>query len=73
MLDRIGDPGNFGTIIRTARAVGLRQVSFEAPVSCLPVSGLESFVREIERLVQSSSPVPASDPEVGIDNGNIPD
>ncbi|OQA77600.1 MAG: 23S rRNA (uridine(2479)-2'-O)-methyltransferase [Lentisphaerae bacterium ADurb.Bin242] len=26
VLDRIGDPGNFGTIIRTARAAGLRQV-----------------------------------------------
>ncbi len=26
VLDRIGDPGNFGTIVRTARAVGLRQI-----------------------------------------------
>ncbi len=26
VLDRIGDPGNFGTIVRTARAVGLRQL-----------------------------------------------
>ena len=25
-LDRIGDPGNFGTIIRTARAAGLREI-----------------------------------------------
>lgn len=25
-LDRIGDPGNFGTILRTARAVGLHEV-----------------------------------------------
>ena len=37
-------------------------------MSCLPVSGLESFVREIERLVQSSSPFPPQT-EVGIDNG----
>ena len=26
VLDRIGDPGNFGTILRTARAVGLHEV-----------------------------------------------
>lgn len=26
VLDRIGDPGNFGTIVRTARAVGLHQI-----------------------------------------------
>ena len=26
VLDRIADPGNFGTILRTARAVGLREV-----------------------------------------------
>ncbi len=26
LLDRVGDPGNFGTIIRTARAAGLREI-----------------------------------------------
>ena len=26
LLDRVADPGNFGTILRTARAVGLREV-----------------------------------------------
>lgn len=26
VLDRIGDPGNFGTILRTARAIGLHEV-----------------------------------------------
>lgn len=26
LLDRVGDPGNFGTMIRTARAIGLREV-----------------------------------------------
>lgn len=26
VLDRVGDPGNFGTIIRTARAVGLHEI-----------------------------------------------
>lgn len=26
ILDRVGDPGNFGTILRTARAVGLKEV-----------------------------------------------
>lgn len=26
VLDRVADPGNFGTIIRTARAVGLREI-----------------------------------------------
>jgi len=67
------NPDSIPQVVSMLDSVGLRQVSFEAPVSCLPVSGLESFVREIERLVQSSSPVPASDPEVGIDNGNIPD
>ncbi len=26
LLDRVGDPGNFGTIIRTARAAGLKEI-----------------------------------------------
>lgn len=26
VLDKIGDPGNFGTIVRTARAVGLKEI-----------------------------------------------
>ena len=29
-LDRLGDPGNFGTILRTARAAGLREVWYTA-------------------------------------------
>ncbi|MDD3117596.1 MAG: RNA methyltransferase [Victivallales bacterium] len=30
VLDRVADPGNFGTIIRTARAVGLREIWYTA-------------------------------------------
>ncbi len=29
-LDRIGDPGNFGTMVRTARAAGLREIWYTA-------------------------------------------
>lgn len=30
ILDRIGDPGNFGTMLRTARAVGLKELWYTA-------------------------------------------
>lgn len=60
------EPAFIPRVISMLDSTGIRQVSFEAPVSCLPVFGLEGFVDELERQVAFL------DPDVGFDHGNVP-
>lgn len=47
-------PDDIPEVMEIIRAVGLSNVSWEAPVSCLPVAGLADFVRALESWLVSS-------------------